>query len=179
MHRDGSSVMFPLDSRGVSGLSTSDTLAKMTHLPLILRQLPFRQLNCVFFTQGKWLQKWLYLWESLLNFGNSQSELDYFDDCWSFPLKLGSHFALVFPAAMTSLFGYLFNSVCNFSPPLRNFVTTYNKILYMNIKLRLKQTESGLKLKYTFNFFSRNLITIKTLYINIQLRTKQTDPAYY
>ena len=110
MHRDGSSVMFPLGSGGC--LATSDPLAQMTQLALILCQLPFWQLNCVSFTQGKWLQKWLYLWVSLLNFGNSQSELGFFDDCWSFPLKLGGHFALVFPAAMTSLFGYLFNPVC-------------------------------------------------------------------
>ena len=40
------------------------------------------------------------------------------------------------------------------SPP-RNFVTTYNKILFP-------------KLNYN-----------KTLYVNIQLKTKQTDPAYY
>ena len=115
MHRDGSSMMFPLGSGG-AGLATSDPLAQMTQLALILRQLPSRQLNFVSFTQDKWLQKWFYFWVSLLNFGNSQSEFDFFDDCWNFLLKLRGHFALVFPAGMTLLFSYLFNPVCSLFP---------------------------------------------------------------
>ena len=85
MHWDGSSVMFPLGSQW-GGLATSDPL---TQLALILCQLPSQQVTWVSFTQGKWLQKWLYLWVSLLNFGNSQSELSFFDDCLSFPFKIG------------------------------------------------------------------------------------------
>ena len=53
MRRDGSSVMFPLGSRGVSDLVTSDPLAQMTKLALILRQLQSRQLTYVSFIQGK------------------------------------------------------------------------------------------------------------------------------
>ena len=45
MHRNGSSVMFPLGSWGVSGLATSDPLTQMTQLALILLQLPSRQLT--------------------------------------------------------------------------------------------------------------------------------------
>ena len=52
MHRDGSSVMFPLGSWGVLGLATSDPLTQMTQLALILLQLPSRQLTCAS-TQGQ------------------------------------------------------------------------------------------------------------------------------
>ena len=52
MHRDGSSVIFPLGSQGVSGLATSDPLTQMTQLALILFQLPSRQLTCTS-TQGE------------------------------------------------------------------------------------------------------------------------------
>ena len=52
MHRDGSSVMFPLGSWGVSGLATSEPLTQMTQLALILFQLSFRQLPCAS-TQGE------------------------------------------------------------------------------------------------------------------------------
>ena len=65
IHRDGSSVMFLLGSRGVSGLTTSDSLAQMTQLTLILLQLPSQQINCAS-TQDKWPQKWLYPRVSLL-----------------------------------------------------------------------------------------------------------------
>ena len=47
MLRYGSSVMFPFGSQGVSGLATSDPLAQMTQLALILRQLTSRQLNYI------------------------------------------------------------------------------------------------------------------------------------
>ena len=52
MHRDGSSVMFPLGSWGVLGLATSDPLTQTTKLALILLQLPSRQLTCTS-TQGE------------------------------------------------------------------------------------------------------------------------------
>ena len=52
MHRDGSSVMFFFGFMGVSGLATSDPLAQMTQLALILLQLPSRQLTCAS-TQGE------------------------------------------------------------------------------------------------------------------------------
>ena len=52
MHRDGSSVMFPLGSWGVSDLATSDPLTQMTQLALILLQLPSQQLTCTS-TQGE------------------------------------------------------------------------------------------------------------------------------
>ena len=52
MHWDGSSVMFPLGSWGVSDLATSDSLTQMTQLGLILPQLPSRQLTCAS-TQGE------------------------------------------------------------------------------------------------------------------------------
>ena len=51
-------------------------------------------------------------------FSTANQRIEVFDDYWSFLLKLGGHFALVFPTAMTSLFGYLFNPVCSFFPPL-------------------------------------------------------------
>ena len=53
MRQDGSSVMIPLGSRGISGLVTSDPQAQMTQLALILRQLPSRQVTCVSFTQDQ------------------------------------------------------------------------------------------------------------------------------
>ena len=46
MQRDGSSVMSPLGSWGISGFATSDPLTQMTQLALILLQLPSRQLTC-------------------------------------------------------------------------------------------------------------------------------------
>ena len=130
MHRDGLSVMFPLGSRGVGS-----SLAKPD---------PYAQMTA----------EMVLFMVIIFNFANANQS------CCCFPLKLGSHFALVFPPAMTSLFGYLFIPVCS----LFLFVffcfwfwfffsETYKKILYINIKLRLKQTDSSLKLKYSFYIY--------------------------
>ena len=123
MHRDGSSVMFPLDSWGISGLATSDPLTQMTQLALILLQLPSRQLTCAS-TQGEKndhrkgsiynlqqpIRAKLYWWLLNLSFKNREATL------------------LCFFAAMTSLFGYLFTPVCISSSPAFIFFYTYRKM---------------------------------------------------
>ena len=61
MRRGGSSVMFPLGSRGCRVLQHQPTPpTQMAQVALILLQLPSRQLNCVSSTQDKWPQKLLY-----------------------------------------------------------------------------------------------------------------------
>ena len=108
MHRDGLSAMFPLGSRGVSGLATSDAHAQMIQLALILLQLPSRQLTCLS-TQDKWPQKWLYPWISLLILQQPiRARLLWW--LLNFSFKIGRPL----PVSMTSLFGYLFNPVCSF-----------------------------------------------------------------
>ena len=108
MHRDGSSVMFPLDSWGVLGLTTSDPLAQMTQLALILLQLPSWQLNCTS-TQDKWPQKWLY--PLLILQQPIRAKLFWWLLNLSF--KIERPLYSCFSDTMTSLFSYLFNPVCN------------------------------------------------------------------
>ena len=112
MHRDGSSVMFPLGSWVVSGPAISDPLAQMTQLALILLQLPSWQLKCAS-TQDKWPQKWHYPWVSLLVLQQPiRAKLLWWLLNLSF--KIGRPLCSCFPVAMTSLFVYLFNPVCSF-----------------------------------------------------------------
>ena len=153
MQRDGSSVRFPLGSRRISGLATLDPLAQMNKLALLLLQLPSHQLNCVSSTLDKWPQNWLYPRVPLLILQQPiRARLLWWLLKLSF--KIGRPHCSCFPAAMTSLFSYLFNPVCIFFLLCLSSPETYNKkILYMNIKLWLKLKDSDLKLKYAFNFF--------------------------
>ena len=149
MHRDGSSVMFPLGSQGGgSGLAISDPLAQMAQLVLILLQLPSWQLKCAS-TQDKWPQKWHYPLVSLLVLQQPiRAKLLWWLLNLSF--KIGRSLCSCFPVAMTSLFVYLFNPVCSFFFFFFLFFFSFlfskltkkmnfKKILYINIKLQLKQ----------------------------------------
>ena len=96
-----------------SGLATSDPLAQMTKLALILLQLQSRQLNCISSTLDKWPRKCLYAGVSLLILQlQTRARLLWWLLKLSF--KISGPLCSCFPAAMTSLFGYLFNLVCIF-----------------------------------------------------------------
>ena len=139
IHRDGSSGMFPMGSRGGGGsdLTTSDPLAQMTQLALILLQLPSWQLNCPS-TQDKWPQKWLYHFK----FYNSQSELGSSDDFWIFPLKSGGHFALAFRPRW-----HLHSAICSLRYVVFCFVLFFSSFFFPPFFLFLPRNLQKNKIK--------------------------------
>ena len=108
MHRDGSSVMFPLGLWRVSGLATSDLLTRMTQLALILLQLPSRQLTCAS-TQG---EKKMTTEKALYIILQQPIRAKLFLWLLNLSFKIGRPLYSCFSAAMTSLLGYLFTPVC-------------------------------------------------------------------
>ena len=142
-----------LGSRGVSGLATSDSLAQMTQLAVILRKLPFRQLNCTSSTQDKWQQKCLYPWVSLLIL---QQPIRVRLLWWLLKLwfKIGRPLCSCFPAAMTSLFGYLFNSVYSHSFSFLTFFFFFFSFTVSSISKRnIFQVILRLEVRGEFNKF--------------------------
>ena len=134
-HRDGSSVMFPWGSRGISGLPTSVPFAQMTQLALIFRQLPSRQLTCVSFTQGKWLQKWFYLCNITFEFWQQPIKAWLLWWLLKFSFKIGRPLCSCFP----------YHDDVEYSPicmyfffPSRSFLTTYNKNIVHEYKIANK-----------------------------------------
>ena len=141
----------------------------MTQLALILLQLSSQQLSCAS-TQNKWPQKWLHPWVSLLILQQPiRARLLWWLLQLSF--KIRRPLWSCYPAAMTSLFGYLFNTVCRFFFPFSRFFCfsspdTYkkkrwNKKNYVhNYKSAIKTNRLRFKIEMYVYFFSK-LIFIK------------------
>ena len=145
MHRDGSSVTFPLGSWGVSGLATSDPLTQITQSALMLLQLPSRQLTgastqekmttemALYIILQQPIRAKLFWWPLNLSFKNREATLLLLFGCNDVVIRLFVH---------SGMYSFLFLSF-----PLSFYFSFFlnlqkkklNKILYINIKLRLKQ----------------------------------------
>ena len=115
MHRDGSSVMYPLDSRGAGRVFKHQILSPNDPVGIDLSPTPILAAKLrIFHTKQMTAGMALFMGITIIFFFSTPNQRSqFFGDCWNFPLKLGGPFPLVFPAAMTSLFGYFFNPVCS------------------------------------------------------------------
>ena len=149
MHRDGSSVMFPLGSRG--GVGSCNIRPPHPNDPvgidLTPTPIPAPKLR-IFRTRQMTAEMVLFMG---IPFKFWQQTVKAWLLWWLLKLfyKIGRPLCSCFPCrddVVIRLFVVFF-------PPLpETSLQLTIKILYINIKLQLKQTDSCLKLKYTFKF---------------------------